>query len=459
MKSIMKTKNDKKLTYIVLFLIIFPMTAFFFGFSNYLSGISNNSVDVIKEILLHEQAVNDGIASIASISTIPEMQLQKAPTTFSGVLYRNEKFTPQSYQKLKAVSIIEDYVSMEILENRYYSSPKYGFLYFFNSSKYKKLKPEMYSDVLSLTGNFLRFVFNRNYRVGFWNNHLLLNEIYKDTATKKMIITIASPVLNITTKKTNGFIYNDISKSQLLNLVCQKIKVPSWLNISAKNVSQKRMGDLCITKECYNGFWSVKLMSRSFADIFIIESRVNIKSYIADNQTLLILTLSGFVLLFFIFSKITHLIIKFQQKIVIDPLTRVYNRQIIGYLSPSNYNSLILFDCDNFKKINDTYGHVAGDESLKHVANTISNNIRNEDVAIRYGGDEFIVLCTMDECWASQVAERICSKLSESQLEFGQDRLTLSLSFGVANVSDDFKLSLNSADRFMYTQKAGKRQV
>ncbi|MDU1572099.1 MAG: GGDEF domain-containing protein [Pantoea sp.] len=457
-KSILKTKNDKRLTFIVVFLVLFPVTAYILGSFSYLNKISNNSIDAITGILLHEQAVNDGIASMMSISAIPEVNLQKNSLNVSGVLYKNSSYSEQSYHKLRAISLIESYVSREILENRYYSSPKYGFVYFFNKDKYQNLKPEMYNDVVSLTGNFARFVSKKNLGGDFWDNHLSLNEIYKDAVTQKMVMTIASPVLSISTKEITGFFYSDLSEEELWKRVHSKIKIPTWLSITANNISQDRAGSLCVTKNCDANNLMIKLSSRPLADIFILESAVNVKTLIMNNVTFMLLTLLCFALLFIAFTKLAHLIIRVQRKAVIDPLTKVYNRQIIGYLSSASFNSLIIFDCDDFKIINDEFGHVVGDAALKHIASTISKNIRNEDVVIRYGGDEFIVLCTKEKVGAARMAERICNKIYAMPFEVDGLKLQLSLSYGVAHFCDNLQSALRSADEILYAHKAEKKE-
>ena len=454
----LKNKYDKKLMAIVIFVVLFSLTSYVMGVFSHLNKISHNAMDTITAVLLHDQAVNDGIASMTSISTMPEVNLQKKPLELSGVLYKNSNFTEESYNKIRPVSLIENYVSEEILKNRYYSSPEYGFVYFFNGKQYQNLKPEMYYDVVSLTGNFARFLSKTQRSGDFWDNHLSLSEIYQDTVTKKMAITIASPVLNISTKETIGFFYSDMSEEELWNRVSAKTKIPAWLSITVNNISQDRVGNLCVTKNCDVNSIMFKLSSQPLADLFMIESRVDVNALIMNNLKFLFFSLLSFTLLLLTFTKLAHVIIKVQRKMVIDPLTKVYNRQIIGCLPSAKFNSLIIFDCDDFKLINDHYGHIAGDAALKHIASIISKNIRNEDVVVRYGGDEFIVLCTKDKSGAAKMAERISSKICESTFETDGQRLQLSLSFGVAHFCDNLQSALCSADEVMYAQKAEKKE-
>ena len=76
--------------------------------------------------------------------------------------------------------------------------------------------------------------------------------------------------------------------------------------------------------------------------------------------------------------------------IKIDPLTGLYNRRILPKVR--EIGTVIMCDIDNFKNVNDTFGHEIGDEAIKAVGHTILDNIRVGDVACRYGGDEFLLI-------------------------------------------------------------------
>ena len=85
----------------------------------------------------------------------------------------------------------------------------------------------------------------------------------------------------------------------------------------------------------------------------------------------------------------TNLIL--DKKATIDPLTGAKNRNVLS-VDELEYNGILMIDIDYFKKINDEFGHINGDNSLKFLVKTIKNCIRKEDEIIRYGGEEFIVV-------------------------------------------------------------------
>jgi len=128
--------------------------------------------------------------------------------------------------------------------------------------------------------------------------------------------------------------------------------------------------------------------------------------------------------------------------------------------------SLIIFDLDNYKIINDTYGHQTGDKILKDIAFIIKNNLRENDMVFRYGGDEFtIILPNMDCMGAYNVAERIRIIVEKSEF-FGVngDKIKLTISGGVCDYplnSESGSSLLSHADRAMYIygKQQGKNKI
>lgn len=161
-----------------------------------------------------------------------------------------------------------------------------------------------------------------------------------------------------------------------------------------------------------------------------------------------------------------------KQEASIDGLTGISNRgdferQISHYVSNAKrYGktiSMFLFDIDNFKKINDTYGHQTGDEILKSISLTVKNNIRSCDLIARYGGEEFaVVLPETSPEMATELADRIRIKLSESKVKAGSVMIGATASFGVAHLKPDMEVAdfIKKADENLYiAKKNGKNQV
>lgn len=156
-----------------------------------------------------------------------------------------------------------------------------------------------------------------------------------------------------------------------------------------------------------------------------------------------------------------------------DELTGLYNRSQLKYIfnqeikNSDNNNeelSVIVLDIDWFKKINDTYGHICGDEVLRLVANLIKVSIREGDSAFRIGGEEFcVVLPSTSIKKAQEVAERIRMQVAEELYEYGTEKISITISCGVAESGHDKEKTLNLfkiADQRLYAAKdRGRNQV
>ncbi len=158
---------------------------------------------------------------------------------------------------------------------------------------------------------------------------------------------------------------------------------------------------------------------------------------------------------------------------VTDNLTKCYNRQYLAKRLPAEIDraaryqesvALILIDVDEFKSVNDTWGHDTGDKVLRRIADICRECVRDVDTVVRYGGDEFVVLLpSTDTNGALQVANRICADVGNASLNNNGDIIKTSVSAGVhasALGALDGKTLINRADQAMYTaKKAGGNQV
>jgi len=160
---------------------------------------------------------------------------------------------------------------------------------------------------------------------------------------------------------------------------------------------------------------------------------------------------------------------------ITDPLTKVYNRRHFeGIIKKEfarvlRYNlplSCLMVDIDHFKRINDKYGHDAGDFVLKKVTDLVSSSLRESDVLARWGGEEFIILLPqtkMDE--AKRVAGRILKRVSNYKFDRLPENERVTVSIGVASVVDDVKADnweklIKLADDALYRAKTkGRNRV
>ncbi len=155
-----------------------------------------------------------------------------------------------------------------------------------------------------------------------------------------------------------------------------------------------------------------------------------------------------------------------------DPLTGAYNRRyLIEYLEKCIAQvesgemkafSILMFDLDHFKKINDTYGHLSGDDCIKNLTYILKNSLRKVDVVSRYGGEEFIcVLPSADDTPAYRRAEQIRASVENTQLSANIDK-TVTVSGGVAMYMPGMTVEqlIEEADTNLYMAKEnGRNQI
>lgn len=152
----------------------------------------------------------------------------------------------------------------------------------------------------------------------------------------------------------------------------------------------------------------------------------------------------------------------------IDYLTNVFNRRSFEralreafeeYRRKGTIFSLVLIDMDNFKQINDNFGHSVGDLVLRQVAYLLRKNLRARDILARWGGDEFAVLIAgVDKEQARRIAERLKRAVESMNIILEGQKVRLSFSYGVAQVEDRFSSVeelIEEADRDLYRQKKG----
>jgi diguanylate cyclase (GGDEF)-like protein len=157
----------------------------------------------------------------------------------------------------------------------------------------------------------------------------------------------------------------------------------------------------------------------------------------------------------------------------VDGLTQIFNkrhfsealnREVSRALRYRRELSLVMFDLDHFKLVNDKHGHLAGDSVLKTLAATVKARIRGEDVFARFGGEEFaIILPEIDGHNAHQFAEKIRHIVETTDFRFEGTRIEVTISMGVATLdpdeSDPSQLIKRSDERLYEAKNAGRNCV
>ncbi|PLW83725.1 hypothetical protein CWI75_05115 [Kineobactrum sediminis] len=150
-----------------------------------------------------------------------------------------------------------------------------------------------------------------------------------------------------------------------------------------------------------------------------------------------------------------------------DPLTGLFNRR--AFLEISRHArarcqrdnlpmSLTMADIDEFKELNDTYGHQIGDEVLTEVAQRIQKTLRNSDIVFRWGGEEFLCLHPATDLeTAAKVIERVRQALERKPILTSGGKMTMTMTFGISAIGEDITAAIQGADNAMYEGKRSGR--
>ena len=163
----------------------------------------------------------------------------------------------------------------------------------------------------------------------------------------------------------------------------------------------------------------------------------------------------------------SYLMAKVQKMALIDDLTGIFNRGHFFELAEHEFSqsrryelplSAIILDVDHFKKFNDRYGHIVGDQVLHNVARVLQESLRDNDILGRYGGEEFAILMPVTDLKAAQnVALRLKNSVAEARVETDAGQVGVNISIGVSELTSEMPTLLSlihRADQAMYIAKS-----
>lgn len=259
---------------------------------------------------------------------------------------------------------------------------------------------------------------------------LVITGVYEDSFNNRLIRTVIYPI------------YID---RKLVSILTIDIDVDYVINNIKRNL----------------GFFSYFISIESNGVIDPSSNKINVSCSESEYLTINI-KISKIIMISLLLSSLVYLTYNFIMFFIaryysIDALTGLYRRDYIDRICLSGEQSLLYIDVDDFKFINDTYGHHIGDAVIVDIANIIKSNIRGKDKAFRWGGDEYlIVLDVIDFKLVIDVAERI-SKSVQNEITNG---LKVTISIGGYVGDAKFVEALLKSDSMLYrSKKDGKNKI
>ncbi len=383
-------------------------------------------------------------------------------------IYRRYK---DEYQILKRYGIKKIFIYLPDgrIVLRFHNPEKYGDLY----NREKRGNISYFTQILYKG----KLVGNAEINISFNSARNLLK---KTLPAKEFIFLIKKKYLSF--KEFDGYIQSEISKDYYYSFASNISNVISNINLKLRdeiveNLKENTNFAVAVKK---NGSW----YTVSFISIHTLFTNMPrelgyLVSYERDSYIWVIRR--SFWMLFFLGNAVIGFILllmfyrfkeqeKFEKLASIDPLTKIKNRRKFNELAEhefekaKRYNrplSFIIFDIDNFKQINDKYGHQVGDKVLKEIAEIVKKNIRKADIFARFGGEEFVILTPeTDIKGAKSLAEKLRKLIETNYIEpVG----IVTASFGVTEIrSDDKNIDdlYRRADNALYESKnKGKNTV
>lgn len=223
------------------------------------------------------------------------------------------------------------------------------------------------------------------------------------------------------------------------------------------------------------GYFGCYALSEYVEPFFVIDELASTIMYIVNALLMFTIIFSFMMLLFWDINhrsdKLAAKNSQLDEMSKKDPLTKLYNRRFMNYelnrrmsdlMTDGKIFGLIMADIDNFKKVNDTYGHEAGDDVLIAVANEFTNALRGDDCVCRWGGEEFLVIINGNHHVTGEVAERIRKRIEELSIETGGHSLKVTMTFGISESIPGLRVErlIQIADERLYKGKqSGKNCV
>ncbi|MBB1199578.1 GGDEF domain-containing protein [Enterobacteriaceae bacterium 89] len=286
---------------------------------------------------------------------------------------------------------------------------------------------------------------------------------YTDKITGETAYSVVSYIYDLSGAEVSdrivGYLLYDHSLSELRETLLNAFdgNIPAALMVDIVNTPTRK--SLCLTQTC---FWMNDVDTLSLSDKYQLRYSLPVYLFvIRDSSAWIAIILAPFVFLLLALGLRRRLNL-YDIKVYSDPLTGCFTRKILDFIRErkAEFSVAILMDCNKFKSINDTWGHLAGDRALQIIAHSMMSNVRGKDVVIRTGGDEFVILLKDAPVEVAKIViARIAKDLASQAFLVNGESVPLSVSWGVAEFQEDLDTALQQADADMYRMKQARYEA
>ncbi|MFJ5984016.1 GGDEF domain-containing protein [Enterobacter cancerogenus] len=434
---------------ITFFAIITSMvlTRDYIAIRNSISNVSNYLDDRFIILSQMDEAV---IAELSSLRK--EFNGVKVPIPNELLLLReHQELSNEDSRLLFSLEKIKQFSDNNIINNMYSFDEGYNFVYFFNRDEYKEI--DVRKLVKPYTSTFESVLNKKDMlnKILSWKvseRQGNVTDVYIDHAGHGPTISYFYPVFDFHKDKFAGYIVADNPISNLTQVIQSTLTHgKTWFSLTLLSRNNQQT---CFYGDCINDKREIKV---KLSDAFSIEIGFSTIEYMRKSRDfVLAIYLSTILALCSLFIK-AIIATKGRISNMKDSLSGLGNRDVLKYIDCNPDSSVIIFDCNKFKEINDSYGHHVGDMAIVKISDTIKRNIRAEDLAIRYGGDEFMVYLPSNGRQAVVIADRILSELSFNPIYWEGKVVSLSLSYGWTMIDGTLDIAIKNADNNMYKSK------
>ncbi|MCS2170545.1 GGDEF domain-containing protein [Scandinavium sp. TWS1a] len=478
MKNSDQLKSEKKLVLCVLMIIFIMINVFmlYFSFSKARTNIELVSSDIVNVINKDARNNSSMASSLGSMLQLSNSVIDKILdiSIEDAINYPHYGTDNQTQARWNNMLDVEHRKKFLILHafwrsfgreykskfSTYYTDGDSGYYYALDDDKVIKISEN--NPHFRLTNYLLNTAKELNDSHGFTVPELFYSNVYEDSHTHLPSITIGVPVVlnNFTSRasKVSGIIATDYTRKDLTTLFEDGFKkLNTKINGYEISIHSVKQNDIAMSISTHkNALPDLTVNHIKLTPGYYINTKIHLNMLINSRPEMFILSNLVMLFVFMLFLKAHNNSAMMMNKLTTDSLTQALSREggkfVIENLSAGDSAVLVVIDLNDFKIINDTYGHHTGDDALVFFSRYVMKDLCDGDSLIRMGGDEFVLL--LRNVAVGHVEDKM-ARLAKGLSSFpheGYD-IPLTFSYGISLFIDDFTDCYKKADENLYQMK------